>query len=295
MDQKLLATSIKNSIKFQSLIMLIIGYAIGAGFISYLGMPLQMSIFWLGLVIVLLFNLSSDLLSFYFSKNLVSIFGKTNKNLLILKNYFLIISFSILTIGATLTVLLVYSVKLGAVLWIYLGLFLGILVVNALPPFNLASKGFGDFLITFSVVALAPSFSYFLQSGEIHSVLFLITFPAFFLLIAYFLAQNLEKYYEDLKENKKTLMVIFGWKNGMKMHNYFLLFSYLLYGLSTILGLSLILALPALISFPVALLQFWEMWRIGEGNKPRWKFLKITSVGSISLLAYFILFNLWLR
>jgi len=295
LDQKLLAKSIIKCINFQSLFMLVIGYAIGAGFISYLGIPKQMSIFWLGLVIVLLFNLSSDFLSFYFSKDLVISFGKNNKNLAILKNYFLIFSLTILTIGAALTVLLIYSVELGAVLWVFLSLFFGILVVNSLPPFSLRSKGFGDLLLTLSVVCLAPSFSYFLQSGEIHSILFLITFPAFFLLIAYFLAQSLEKYYEDIKEDKKTLMVIFGWKNGMRMHNYFLLFSYLLYGLSTVLGLSLILSLPALISFPIALIQFWEMWRIGEGNKPRWKLLRIASLGSISLLAYFLLFILWLR
>jgi 1,4-dihydroxy-2-naphthoate octaprenyltransferase len=90
-------------------------------------------------------------------------------------------------------------------------------------------------------------------------------------------------------------MTKFGWKTGMSLHNLFLLTTFLLYGLASIIGLSEKLALPALVSFPIACIQFWEMWRISEGYKPRWKLLKISSLGSISILAYFLLFILWLR
>jgi 1,4-dihydroxy-2-naphthoate octaprenyltransferase len=187
------------------------------------------------------------------------------------------------------------KVNSGLTLWLVLGIFFVILILSAIPPFSFNEKGYGELLITFRIVALTPSFACLLQINELHKALFLITFPAFFLVLAYFLAQSLENFYKDVKTQNHTLMTNLGWKLGMRIHNYFLLFTYLLYGLASLLGLSGILSLPAWLSLPVASIQFWEMWRIGEGYKPRWKLLKISSLGSISVLAYFLLFIFWLR
>jgi 1,4-dihydroxy-2-naphthoate octaprenyltransferase len=160
---------------------------------------------------------------------------------------------------------------------------------------NLKKRGFGEILLSIFVVSITPMFAFNLQMKEMHTTLFMITFPSFFLLISFFLAQKLENYAEDIKLNQNSLMTKLGWKTGMNLHNIFVLITYALYGIAAIFGLPFKLFLPALLSFPIGCIQLWEMWRIGEGYKPRWKLLKISSIGSLSILAYFLLFNLWLR
>lgn len=285
---------IRECIKIRLIFFSVIGYAIGAGLVSYIGRVINPQIFWLGLIIVILFCLCTDTLSCFFNLNEFTN-KKSTPKFPLLRNSFLILSLSLLTIGAILSVLLYSTTELNFVLWVFLGLFFIILVLSVIPPFFLNKKGYGGFFNTISAVALAPSFACILQINELHRILFLITFPAFFLLLAYFLAQSLENYFEDIKNQNHTLMTILGWKIGMRIHNYFILLTYLLYGLGSLFGLSGILTLPAWFSLPIAGIQFWEMWRIGEGYKPRWKLLKLSSLGSISVLAYFLIFILWLR
>lgn len=279
-------------IKFRIFLFSFIAYSIGGGLVSYLGRPIDPLTFWLGLVIVILFNICTDLLTCFFKSRG---FDRKLKEIILIKNSLLILSFSLLTLGAILSVRLASKVGTGLTLWLVLGIFFILLVLSAIPPFNFNEKGFGEFLNTIKIVALTPAFACLIQINDIHSTLFSITFPAFFLVLAYFMAQSLENYYEDQKNQNHTLMTILGWKFGMRIHNYFLLLTYLLYGLASLFGLSGILALPAWLSMPVAGIQFWEMWRIGEGYKPRWKLLRIASLGSISILSYFLLFILWLR
>ncbi len=285
---------IRECFKIKLIFFSVIGYAIGAGFVSYIGRGIDLQIFWLGLMIVILFRLSTDSLSCFFNLSEFSNKKKSPK-LPPLRNSLLILSLSLLTIGAILSVLLYTTTELNFILWVFLGVFFIILIFSAIPPFFLNKKGYGDFFNTISIVALAPSFACILQINELHRTLFLITFPAFFLLMSYFLAQSLENYYEDTKNQNHTLMTVLGWKLGMRIHNYFILLTYLLYGLGSLFGFSGILTLPAWFSLPIAGIQFWEMWQIGEGYKPRWKLLKISSLGSISVLAYFLIFILWLR
>ena len=178
-------------IKFRLLFFSVIGYSIGAGFVSYIGRTINLQAFWLGLIIVILFNLSADTLSCFFNVN-EGYNKKTSTKLTLLRNSFLILSLSFLTIGAIFSVLLYSTTKLNFVLWVFLGIFFLILILSAIPPFTLNKKGYGGFFNTISVVALAPSFACVLQMNELHSTIFLITFPAFFLLLAYFLAQSLE-------------------------------------------------------------------------------------------------------
>lgn len=281
-------------IKLKSIFLSVISYAIGSGFVSYIGVPLKPQLFWLGLIIVVLFSICTDILTSFFKTKRIGI-GINIRELMLFKNSLLILSLSLLTLGTILTVQIYSMVNAGITLWIVLGSFFVILILSAIPPFLFNEKGFGDLLITIKIVALTPSFASLIQINELHRTLFLITFPAFFLVLAYFLAQSLENFFQDVKTQNHTFMTNLGWKLGMKIHNYFLLFTFVLYGLASILGLSGILALPALLSLPIAGIQFWEMWRIGEGYKPRWKLLKISSLGSISVLAYFLLFIFWLR
>jgi 1,4-dihydroxy-2-naphthoate octaprenyltransferase len=274
--------------------MITISYSIGTGLVSYLGKRIDQIHFWLGLLIVLLIYISAEFIVCYFYY-LNEYVLKKNKKALILKNNFLVLFFTSLVIIAALSFFITYNANPNFIFLLFLGLFLAFIILYAVPPFNLRKKGFGDFLITINVVSITPMFALFLQYQEIHKTLFLITYPAFFLLISFFLAQSLENYEEDIKAQKNTLMTKLGWKTGMSVHNYFILATYVLYGIAAIFGLPTRLVYPAILSFPVAVIQFWEMWRIGEGYKPRWKLLRISSLSVVCVLSYFLLFNLWLR
>lgn len=274
--------------------MIIISYSIGAGFVSYLGRILNQKFFWLGLLTVLFLFLSAEFINNYFIQTTLFSIQK-NREELIRKNNFFILFVVSLTLVTLFIFLIIQEIKINLPILILLLSFLLIMILYGVPPPQWAKKGYSDFLITFFVVTVTPIFALILQFQEVHSTLFLLTFPAFFLVISFFLAQSLESYPDNLKSQKRTIMTNLGWKNGMNLHNLFILLTYVLYGAATIFGLPSRLALPALFSFPIALIQFWEMWRISEGYKPRWKLLKISAMGSISILAYFLLFNLWLR
>ncbi len=196
--------------------------------------------------------------------------------------------------GAMLTAGLIYQSGTSLVLFILLGAFLISNLVYALPPFSFKKAGYSSIIYTINIGVLSPLFGYYLQTNEIHPTLLLLTFPAIFLLLALFLADKLELYFEDYKSGTKTIMTVLGWQKGMNLHNLFVLLTYFSYAVAALVGLPWRLSIVVFLSMPFAAVQFWEMTRIREGLKPRWKLLRAASIGSISALAYFILFFLWL-
>lgn len=274
--------------------MIILSYSIGAGLVDYLGREISQQKFWLGLIISILFYVSSELISDYFlSINNITLENRAES--LRFRNNLFILFIVTITIIALFTYFLYQDFSSSFLFLIFWTSFLFFMILYSIPPFSLKNRGFGDILLSILITSITPMFAYILQLKDVHTTLFLITFPVFFLLISYFLAQILKEYASDFKNNKNTLMTKLGWKTGMKLHNIFLLTTFVLYGVAAIIGLPARLVIPALFAFPIACIQFWEMWRIGEGYKPRWNLLKISSMGSISVITYFLLFNLWLR
>jgi 1,4-dihydroxy-2-naphthoate octaprenyltransferase len=283
-----------DSSKLPILLGAIFGYFIGGGFVSYLGKNIDWAVFCLGLGIVLLFLLCSEYVSaiFYWKQPTGS--GEVKDRLLV-KNIFLQLGLSVLCVGAVITFFLFFLVteKLGV--WVFLALFFVLNIVSVIPPLDLRNRGYGDLLSAVNLAILAPAFAGSLQLDEIHHSLLMITFPGFFLVVAMFMALSLEKYGSTAVGQKPSLMTAMGWKSGMYFHNLFLLLTYFSYAITAILGLPFRLLLPAIVAFPFSVLQFWEMSRIGSGEKPRWKFLRLCAISSIGILVYFLLFNLWLE
>jgi 1,4-dihydroxy-2-naphthoate octaprenyltransferase len=274
--------------------MIILSYLVGTGLVDYLGREISQQKFWLGLIISILFYVSSELISDYFlSINNITLENRAES--LRFRNNLFILFIVTITIIALFTYFLYQDFSSSFLFLIFWTSFLFFMILYSIPPFSLKNRGFGDILLSILITSITPMFAYILQLKDVHTTLFLITFPVFFLLISYFLAQILKEYASDFKNNKNTLMTKLGWKTGMKLHNIFLLTTFVLYGVAAIIGLPARLVMPALFAFPIACIQFWEMWRIGEGYKPRWNLLKISSMGSISVITYFLLFNLWLR
>lgn len=292
-DDKNFLNKMIQALNLPVLFCLVISYVFGVAFVSYTGKPLTGLIFWLGLTVVVLFYLSSEFLAkiYYYSIARESLEWSLQIKL---KNFFFQISLASLAAGAGITVLLFFMGTRNLQTWLFLALFFLLNVILVMRPFDWRNKGYRDLLDAFNLAVLTPAFAVILQTGEIHRYLLLITFPMFFLIIAVFLALSLENYYLDLKSGHRTLMTMLGWKSGMNIHNIFLLLFYLTFGIGAVIGLPSRLLLPAIFAFPFSALQFWEMWRIGNGEKPRWKFLQLSAWATVGVLAYFLIFNLWI-
>ena len=272
----------------------IISYFIGGGFVSFVGKNVDWFIFWLGLGIILMFFLSSQYLPLIFGQ--ISLFQNIEPKFHSkYKNTFLQLGLTTLSVGAISTIFLFYLIEDTFVIWFFLALLFLLNVILVIPPFNVRNRGYGDLINAFNLAVLTPAFAQSLQLTELHRSLIMVTFPGFFLLLSLFLAFSLETYSSDLKNNRFTLMTVIGWKTGMNFHNLFLLLTYFSYGIVALLSLSFNLLIPAIAAFPFSVLQFWEMIRIGNGGKPRWKFLYLSAGASIGIFVYFLLFNLWFR
>ena len=293
-ERKQISKIIIDSSKVPLLFGAIISYFIGGGFVSYIGKNVDWFTFWLGLGIILMFFLSSQYLPLIFNRN-PQFLNLEPKFRLKFKNTFLLLGLTTLSVGAISTIFLFYLIKETFVIWFFLALLFVLNVILVIPPFNIRNRGYGDLINAINLAVLTPAFAQSLQLPELHRSLIMITFPGFFLLLSLFLAFSLEKYGSDLRNNQLTLMTVIGWKNGMNFHNIFLLLTYFSYGIVALFSLSFNLLIPAIAAFPFSVLQFWEMIRISNAEKPRWKFLYLSAGASIGIFVYFLLFNLWFR
>jgi 1,4-dihydroxy-2-naphthoate octaprenyltransferase len=159
----------------------------------------------------------------------------------------------------------------------------------------LANTGYGELTTAILVSNLVPALSFLLQTGELHRLLAMVTFPLTFLHLSMMLAFELPDYGTDLKFEKRTLMVRAGWEMGMRLHNGFLRVAYLILALALLLGLPMAIGGPGLLTLPLALFQIWYMGRIASGIKPNWTLLLFTATAIYGITSYLIAFALWTR
>jgi 1,4-dihydroxy-2-naphthoate octaprenyltransferase len=163
----------------------------------------------------------------------------------------------------------------------------------AVPPLRLVYSGYGELSHAIFIANLVPAFAFLLQTGEVHRFLPMLTFPLAFLYLAMSLALSLKDYPENLKNNRKTLLVRLGWPNGMRLHNILILATYVLLTLAFVSGLTWGLTWPGLLTLPLAGFQVWQFIQINAGAKPHWGLLSLTAIGTLLMTAYLITFTLW--
>ncbi len=292
MNNKRTVLQIIKLINISFLFYSLVTYSIGVGVYYYLGRSIDLWGYLLGALIIFTSLISAYYLNEYFRETTLKEFQKERN--WINKNFYLLLGITVLAIGAVVSFLLISLTGGSIILLLFLGSYLILSLLFSIPPFSFQKKGLAFLIYEIYIVILSPAFGNFLQSGAIHSIILLLTFPSVFLTFASFIALSLEHYYEDIKNNTRTVLTILGWQRGMNLHNYSILLTYLSFSLVAVLGLPWRLSIVVFLSLPFALIQLWEMNRIRDGYKPRWKLLKISSIASVSSLAYFILFFLWL-
>jgi 1,4-dihydroxy-2-naphthoate octaprenyltransferase len=271
----------------------ILCYALGAGLEVYLGGTLRGDIYAAGQIAVLILLSSAYFLREYYSLPLVIPARRGEPAPLFSRNGLLMISATLLTVGALLTVVLFSAGALQLPAFIFLGAAFVLAMTYALPPLRLAYSGYGELVLAVLLANLTPGLAFLFQTGEYHRLLALLTFPLTFLCLAANLAVHLTRYAEDVRLERKTMLTRLGWQRGMNLHNLLILIGFLVLGSAALVGLPWSLTWPGLLGLPFGVFQIVQMNSIAAGAKPRWRLLMITAATTFALTAYFIAWALW--
>jgi 1,4-dihydroxy-2-naphthoate octaprenyltransferase len=281
-------------------------YSLGAGIARYLGYEINWDTFVVGALWVFSVQLATHYLNEYYDAEIDAmnpsrtpfsggsgVLGEKEGQLP--RNLGILAAASMLTATLLLTFGLMrmgnFNIATGIVaLLIFLGA-----VFYSTPPVQLSRSGYGELTTAILLANLSPAFGFLLQTGELHRLLAMSTFPLTALALALMISIEFPDYATDLKYEKRTLLVRVGWKTGMKLHNVFILSAFGLLALSSIYGMPTRVALPAVLPLPLGLLQIWYMNRIANGIKPNWTLLTFSAVMLFGLTSYILTFSFWTR
>lgn len=278
-------------------------YALGVGVAHYLGNTINWQSYILGQACVTSLQLTPIFLNEYFKALERSASGTSRlkkgeadpegDSLQLTPTSALIVTASILTFGAVLTALIYSTRVLTLEGFAILGIAFLISFFYAAPPLRLAESGYGELMIAILMANLIPAFAFILQDGQLHRLIAMATFPLTPLYLAMTLALNLPSYGRDSAIEKRSLLVILGWQRGMGLHNLLVLIAFLILGIATVLGLPFKISWQAFLGLPIGLYQIWQMNRIMDGAKPRWRLLSLNALATFGLVAYLLAFSFW--
>jgi 1,4-dihydroxy-2-naphthoate polyprenyltransferase len=279
-------------------------YALGAGIGRYLGAQIDWGLYFLGQAWVTFMQLGTHYLNEYF--NAPADLNNPNRTPFtggsgaigpgkLTRSTAFFAAIVCLTFVASTTVLLIrYASLTPAAVLVMVLIFLGAFFYSV-PPVRLEASGYGELTTSILVANLVPAFALLIQTGELHRLLAMSTFPLTLLHLAMLLAFNLPDYATDLKYEKNNLLVRVGWETGMRMHNLLIIGAYLLLGLAIFLGLPAPIALPAFLSLPLGVLQVFQINRIAAGAKPNWGTVTLAALTTFAATAYLLAFSFWSR
>jgi 1,4-dihydroxy-2-naphthoate octaprenyltransferase len=268
-------------------------YSFGASIANYLGKAFRLDSFWLGLLAVVLAQMSMSLLSEVFRLDTEPLAeNESRRERQMLRNNALYISIASLAADAVIAFILFMEQRLSIASFAFLLFSLFLVLAYSLPPFR--NRGFGEFLLAAHIAYVIPSIAYLLQADDTHRFLIL-TIPLTLLAFAYFIVSDFPSFASDNKFNRTTFLTRLGWERVVPLHHIFILFAYVFFAISTALGLSLSLIWPAFLTLPFALFQIFQLHNISLGAPTNWILLTATALSVFGLTAYFLTLTFWLR
>ncbi len=277
-------------------------YALGAGIAHYLGQPIDWSRYWVGQAIATLLQMSGYYLKAHFDtlqlingseRNRKKPASRDDSSTELLRPVFLQAGITALTVCMVFLVMLFSQRAITPPLVLILGLAFLLSFFYGVPPVRLVFSGYGELTQAIFLTNLTPALAYLLQSGALHRLLGMITFPLTFLCLAMYMALSLPGYARHLRLQQRTLMLRLGWQRGMNVHNILILLAYLLVGVAALQGLPWLLILPLLLTLPLGMFQIFMMVQIANGAQPRWRLLSFTAMALVGLAAYLLTISLW--
>lgn len=270
-------------------------YSLGASIADYLGETFRAGPFWLGLLGVILAQLTMSLLPEIFRLDIEPLAeNETRSQRQTLRNNLLYISLASLTSLALIFYALFATDELPPSSFLILGLSLAIILAYSIPPFRLSNRGFGELLLAIHLAYVIPSIAFILQSGDTHRFLAL-TIPLTFLAFAYFLVTNFQSFAQDQKYGRDTFLTRLGWERVVPLHHIFLVFAYIFFLVLLPFGLPLSVLWPAFLTLPFAIYQIVQLRNIALGLPPNWTILHATALAVFGLTAYFLTLTFWIR
>ncbi len=271
-------------------------YVLGAGIARYLGNLQNQSVFWFGMLAVLMALLSMSLLVEVFRPfNEPIVAEETRAERKAIQDAALYVSLAALTAAGVIALFFFRDRNLTAPSILFLAIFLFIIVIYSVPPLRLVTKGFGEFLLAIQLAYFVPSISFLLQAGNYHRLITITTIPLSVLAFATFVAFDFPGYADDIKYERGTFLSRLGWERAVPLHHALIVAAYFLFAAAPLLGFSLSLLWPAFLTLPFALLQIYLLHNIALGAKPVWNLLIANGIALFGLTAYFLTLTFWLR
>jgi 1,4-dihydroxy-2-naphthoate octaprenyltransferase len=277
-------------------------FALGAGIASYLGAQINWKAYLLGQAWVSLLQLSTQYFNEYY--NAPADLVNPNRTWLtggsgalgpgkLPRRVALMAALVCMAFLASLTVLVIAQLSPPPEAFLIMSLaFLGAFFYSN-PPVNLEKTGYGELTTSVLVGFMVPAFAFILQYGELHRLVAMCAFPMVAAHMAMLLAFDLPDYGNDVKFEKRTLMVRLGWQNGMLLHNILILSIYLLLLTARAQGLPIFALAAGFLTLPIGLFQIWQMRQIANGARVNWNALTIGAVSLFAALAYFLAYAFW--
>jgi 1,4-dihydroxy-2-naphthoate octaprenyltransferase len=271
-------------------------YVLGGGIAHYLGADFRPIEFWVGLIWIICIHITGYLLIIYFHPPAYLLDDEEVKDWLRQKKALILqLSLFFLTTCGVVVILLLLANKLSMNIGIVFLLTIAGLVGVAIPPFNLALKGYQEITLAIYQGCLIPATGFFLSMNIYHRLLLLITFPMTCLALASYLAANFSTYARDQRTERKSFIRLLTWQKAVPVHHILLSCAYIFFLLGYGRGLPIELLWPALLTLPMAGLQIYWLHRISRGGTPVWPFFNALSASVYGLSAYLMAFTFWTR
>lgn len=284
------------------LLLALLTYSLGVGIARYLGVVLRSEPEFVGAFILVLLLAASNLLVAYFRPANEPVFAPAADGKQPapaereqLRSYLLLFGAAFLAVAGVLIFLLqrggFIEIDSALLLVIFALLALG----TAVPPVRLTNRGFGEIVKAYLLGSLTPNLAFLLQSPDYNRMVNLFTFPLFLIALACFLAFDFPTFAEDLKYERRTLLMSLTWQRAVILHDLLLIAAYGSLLAAPLLGVSFQLIWPGLLTLPLAGYQIFALHNIAAGAKPLWAAFTVTALAVFGLTAYLFSLTFWLH
>ncbi len=271
-------------------------YTLGAGIAHYLGRPISLISFSLGLLGCFTLQIAAFLLVEYFKLPSMPLNeNETRRQREEFKVLLLQVSAAALVVATTVVIVMMQRGFLSLQVQILFLFILLLLVAYAVPPIHLSTTGFGELALAFYFATSLPVLSFLIQTDTYHRLLTMTTLPLTLLALAYFLVLDFPTFAADQKADRRTLLTRMTWQRAIPIHHLLILAAFLILSMEPSFGFPWRLIWPVFLVLPFAGVQIYWLQRIASGGRTLWNFFTSLAAAVFGLTAYLLTFMFWIR
>lgn len=288
---------------FRHLFLIVLTYGLGISISHYLGNPIRWSSFWNGILWLIGIVSSAFYFREYLRRRYISGFqtqlleDKNETDLLqetiILKVCFFI-GISWLAVSLIPLINAVIEERINTLTLVFMILHMGLTYLVTIVPDYLSKTGLLEFINAIIIANIVPAIAFTLQSGGLHRLLLILTFPLMFFFFALFIILTLQESKKNEQAYLQSMVKYIGVEKISNLHNLLIVFGYLIMVTGFLYQVQWKLIWPQLITLPIGAIQIWQINQISKGGKIAISPLVLNATATAGLTTYFILLTLWL-